>query len=63
MWIGSLTRPVTLPLRGALAINLIHVGGEGDNDCSNVVKIFAIKEKKVESCSSDISICTFKMYF
>lgn len=57
MWIGTLSKPVTLPLTGALAINLIHVGGEGDNDCRNAVRIFAIREKRLShACPTPITV-------
>lgn len=51
VWIGTLAGPVTFPLRGTLAINFIHVGGEAGNNCSNVEIVFPIKGKS-ESCLS-----------
>lgn len=45
MWIVTLAGPVTFPLRGTLAINFIHVGGEAGNNCSNVESVFPIKGK------------------
>lgn len=71
MWIGTVTGPVTLPLREAHAINFIHVGGEGNNDCSNVVRIFPIKgivsqashSKHCKAVSGQIGICGFTMDF
>lgn len=44
-WIATLTGPDTHPLREALTINFIHVGGVGDDECSNAVIVFPVKGK------------------
>lgn len=49
-WIATLTGPDTHPLREALTINFIHVGGVGDDDddeCSNAVRVFPVEESWV----------------
>lgn len=51
VWIGTVTGLVTLPLREALAINFIHVSGEGNHDCSNEVRVFPIKGKSESGLS------------
>lgn len=43
--LGGLTGPVTFPLSETLAINLLHVGGEGGNNCCIAERVLLIGGK------------------